>query len=112
MKLLVKGIQTREDAELAITYGVDGIVVSNHGGRAGASGRATIESLPEIAAGVNGRIPIILDTASGAAPTSSRRWPWVPPPSGSVVPTSGGWAHSARKVSRRCSTCCAASCRW
>jgi isopentenyl diphosphate isomerase/L-lactate dehydrogenase-like FMN-dependent dehydrogenase len=62
MKLLVKGIQTREDAELAIEHGVDGIVVSNHGGRAGASGRATIESLPEIAAGVNGRIPIILDS--------------------------------------------------
>ena len=34
MKLFVKGIQTREDAELAIALGVDGIVVSNHGGRA------------------------------------------------------------------------------
>ena len=62
MKLFVKGIQTGEDAELAIAHGVDGIWVSNHGGRAGASGRATIESLPEIAAGVNGRIPIILDS--------------------------------------------------
>ncbi|MBI3491163.1 MAG: alpha-hydroxy-acid oxidizing protein [Acidobacteria bacterium] len=62
MKLLVKGIQTREDAELAIAHGVDGIVVSNHGGRAGASGRATIESLPEIATGVGRRIPIILDS--------------------------------------------------
>jgi isopentenyl diphosphate isomerase/L-lactate dehydrogenase-like FMN-dependent dehydrogenase len=62
MKLLVKGIQTREDAELAMEHGVDGIIVSNHGGRAGASGRATIESLPEIAAGVNGRVPIILDS--------------------------------------------------
>lgn len=62
MKLVVKGIQTREDAELAIAHGVDGIWVSNHGGRAGASGRSTIESLPEIAAGVGGRIPIILDS--------------------------------------------------
>ncbi|MBI1875627.1 MAG: alpha-hydroxy-acid oxidizing protein [Acidobacteria bacterium] len=62
MKLLVKGIQTREDAELAVAHGADGIVVSNHGGRAGASGRSTIESLPEIAAGVAGRIPIILDS--------------------------------------------------
>jgi isopentenyl diphosphate isomerase/L-lactate dehydrogenase-like FMN-dependent dehydrogenase len=62
MKLFVKGIQTREDAELAIARGVDGIVVSNHGGRAAASGRSTIESLPEVAAGVAGRIPIILDS--------------------------------------------------
>jgi isopentenyl diphosphate isomerase/L-lactate dehydrogenase-like FMN-dependent dehydrogenase len=62
MKLLLKGIQTREDAELAIEHGVDGIVVSNHGGRAGSSGRSTIEALPEIAAGVHGRIPIILDS--------------------------------------------------
>ena len=62
MKLLLKGIQTREDAELAVQHGVDGIVVSNHGGRGGASGRATIESLPEVAAGVAGRVPIILDS--------------------------------------------------
>jgi isopentenyl diphosphate isomerase/L-lactate dehydrogenase-like FMN-dependent dehydrogenase len=62
MKLLLKGIVTREDAELAIASGADGIFVSNHGGRAGASGRSTIESLPEVAAGVSGRIPIILDS--------------------------------------------------
>jgi isopentenyl diphosphate isomerase/L-lactate dehydrogenase-like FMN-dependent dehydrogenase len=62
MKLFLKGIVTREDAELAIAFGADGIFVSNHGGRAGASGRSTIESLPEIAAGVAGRIPIILDS--------------------------------------------------
>lgn len=62
MKILVKGIQTREDAELAIQHGVDAIFVSNHGGRAGASGRATIESLPEVVAGVQKRIPVILDS--------------------------------------------------
>lgn len=62
MKLFLKGIVTREDAELAIASGADGIFVSNHGGRAGASGRSTIESLPEIAAGVAGRVPIILDS--------------------------------------------------
>jgi 4-hydroxymandelate oxidase len=62
MKLFIKGIQTREDAEIAIAHGIDGLVVSNHGGRAGASGRSTIESLPEVAAGVAGRVPIILDS--------------------------------------------------
>lgn len=62
MKVLIKGIQTREDAELALQHGADGVIVSNHGGRAGSSGRSTIESLPEIVAGVGGRMPIILDS--------------------------------------------------
>jgi isopentenyl diphosphate isomerase/L-lactate dehydrogenase-like FMN-dependent dehydrogenase len=62
MKLVVKGIQTREDAEQAIELGADGIWVSNHGGRAGASIRSTIETMPEISAGVAGRVPIIFDS--------------------------------------------------
>jgi 4-hydroxymandelate oxidase len=61
MKLLLKGIVTREDAELAVQHGVDGLFVSNHGGRAENSLRATITSLPDVAQGVNGRIPIIVD---------------------------------------------------
>jgi len=60
-KLVVKGIVTREDAELAVQHGVDGLIVSNHGGRAEESGRATIESLGEVAAGVKGRVPILVD---------------------------------------------------
>jgi len=61
MKVFVKGIVTKEDAELAMTYGVDGLFVSNHGGRAENSGRATVLSLPEVVAGVRGRAPIVLD---------------------------------------------------
>jgi isopentenyl diphosphate isomerase/L-lactate dehydrogenase-like FMN-dependent dehydrogenase len=60
-KLFIKGIVTREDAELAVAHGVDGLFVSNHGGRGEDSGRASIESLPEVAAGVRGRVPVILD---------------------------------------------------
>ena len=60
-KLLIKGIVTREDAELAIAHGVDGLVVSNHGGRGEDSGRASIESLPEVVEGVRGRVPVIVD---------------------------------------------------
>jgi 4-hydroxymandelate oxidase len=45
MKLLLKGIVTREDAQLAVEHGTDGIVVSNHGGRAEESLRPTIECL-------------------------------------------------------------------
>ena len=61
MKLFLKGIVTREDAELSIERGVDGIIVSNHGGRNEASGRSTIACLPEIVDAVSGRIPIIID---------------------------------------------------
>ena len=61
MKLVVKGLVTREDAEIALTHGVDGIVVSNHGGRAEESLRPTIDCLPEIVSAVKGRIPIIVD---------------------------------------------------
>ncbi len=62
MRLFIKGIQTREDAEQAIAMGIEGIWVSNHGGRGPATLRSTIETLPEIAAGVKGRVPIILDS--------------------------------------------------
>ncbi|HYM36689.1 MAG TPA: alpha-hydroxy acid oxidase [Steroidobacteraceae bacterium] len=61
-KLLIKGIVTQEDAELAVRHGVDGIYVSNHGGRAEESGRGTIESLSEVVAGANKKIPVIIDS--------------------------------------------------
>lgn len=61
MKLVIKGITLPEDAELALQAGVDGIHVSNHGGRAEESGFATIDSLPEVVGVVRGRIPVIVD---------------------------------------------------
>jgi len=60
-KLVIKGIVTREDAELAVDSGVEGVLVSNHGGRAEDSGRASIDSLEEVVAGVQGRAPVLLD---------------------------------------------------
>jgi len=61
VKFLVKGIVTAEDAILAIQAGVDGIIVSNHGGRQEETLRSTIECLPEIVAAVGGRIPVFID---------------------------------------------------
>jgi len=61
MKVLLKGIVTREDAALAVARGVDGLFVSNHGGRAENSLRATITSLPDVLQGTAGRIPVICD---------------------------------------------------
>jgi isopentenyl diphosphate isomerase/L-lactate dehydrogenase-like FMN-dependent dehydrogenase len=60
-KFIIKGIDTREDAELCVEHGLDGILVSNHGGRATETGRATIEALPEVVDAVRGRIPVFLD---------------------------------------------------
>jgi 4-hydroxymandelate oxidase len=62
MKLVIKGILSPEDARLCVEHGVDGIVVSNHGGRAEDSGFASIEALPGIAAAIDGRIPILVDS--------------------------------------------------
>ena len=61
VKLLVKGIVTGQDAALAVEHGVDGIVISNHGGRDEETLRSTIDCLPEVAAAVRGRVPIFLD---------------------------------------------------
>ena len=62
MNLVVKGIVTTEEAELAIEHGADGIYVSNHGGRAVNSLWSTIEALPEVVAAVRGRVPVMIDS--------------------------------------------------
>jgi isopentenyl diphosphate isomerase/L-lactate dehydrogenase-like FMN-dependent dehydrogenase len=61
MKLIIKGIVTREDAQLAVEHGVDGIIISNHGGRGEESNRSTIECLPEVIEGAAKRIPVLID---------------------------------------------------
>ena len=62
MKIVIKGIETGEDAQFCVENGVDGIIVSNHGGRATPNGRGTIDCLPEVVAAVRGRAPIIVDS--------------------------------------------------
>ena len=61
MKVLIKGLESADDATLAVASGADGIIVSNHGGRATESGRPTIDALPEVVQGAGGRIPVLLD---------------------------------------------------
>jgi isopentenyl diphosphate isomerase/L-lactate dehydrogenase-like FMN-dependent dehydrogenase len=61
VKLFIKGIDTREDARLCVEHGIDGILVSNHGGRSTETGRATIEALPEVVDAVGGRISVFVD---------------------------------------------------
>ncbi|MBM3735768.1 MAG: alpha-hydroxy-acid oxidizing protein [Acidobacteria bacterium] len=61
VKLMIKGIETHEDTRLCVEHGLDGVVVSNHGGRAGESGRGTVECLPEVVEAAAGRIPVFID---------------------------------------------------
>lgn len=61
-KLLVKGILTVEDAQLAVRYGADGIFVSNHGGRQLDGAPSPIEILPQIADAVGDRLVIMMDS--------------------------------------------------
>lgn len=61
LPVIVKGIQTAQDAAIAVEHGVDVIYVSNNGGRALDHVRASMEALPEIAGAVGGRAQIIVD---------------------------------------------------
>lgn len=62
VKLLVKGVLNPTDADCAIRCGVDGIIVSNHGGRGLDTVPATIDALPAVAKAVAGRVPILMDS--------------------------------------------------
>lgn len=61
MKVVLKGIDTAEDAILAREHGADGVVVSNHGGRATDTGRGTIDVLPEVVDAVGRHMPVLVD---------------------------------------------------
>jgi len=68
LPILLKGILSAEDARLAIEHDVDGIVVSNHGGRQVDGAIAAIDALPQIVKVANGRLPVLFDSGirSGA----------------------------------------------
>jgi len=59
--MLAKGILTAEAARQCVEHGLDGIVVSNHGGRALDYSPSTLEVLPEIVDAVGGRVPVLID---------------------------------------------------
>src|SRR2546421_3038803 len=61
LPIILKGILTAEDALLAVEHGIDGLVVSNHGGRQLDSVQASIEALPEVVEAAGGRCEIYLD---------------------------------------------------
>ncbi len=62
LPILLKGILHPEDAKLAIEHGMDGVIVSNHGGRQVDGAISTIEALPGIVKAVNGQVPVLMDS--------------------------------------------------
>jgi len=68
LPILVKGLLSADDADRALDAGVDGIVVSNHGGRQVDSALAALDALPGVVDRVDGRVPVLMDSGirSGA----------------------------------------------
>jgi len=62
LPLIIKGVLTPEDARIAVDKGLNGVYVSNHGGRSLDYGPSTLEVLPEIAEAVQGRVPVLFDS--------------------------------------------------
>jgi len=62
MKLIIKGIDTAEDARLCREHGADAVLVSNHGGRATDTLRSTIDSLTEVVDAIGNQVPVLVDS--------------------------------------------------
>lgn len=71
-KLVIKGIANTTDAETAIRLGLDGLIVSNHGGRQLDAGQSSIESLKPIVATCKGKIKIMMDSGLRSGPDIAR----------------------------------------
>ncbi|UNY97467.1 alpha-hydroxy-acid oxidizing protein [Zhouia spongiae] len=71
-KLVIKGIANEEDAEKAIKLGLDGIIVSNHGGRQLDAGESTIKPLTRIAARYKDQIKVMMDSGLRSGPDIAR----------------------------------------
>jgi lactate 2-monooxygenase len=62
LPILLKGILHPDDARMALEHGMDGVVVSNHGGRQVDGAIATLDALPGVVEAVGGRVPVLLDS--------------------------------------------------
>ena len=71
-KLVLKGVATEADAEKAVALGLDGIIVSNHGGRQLDAGESTIKPLTRIAANYGNKITVMMDSGLRSGPDIAR----------------------------------------
>lgn len=70
--LVIKGVATEEDAETSVKLGLDGIIVSNHGGRQIDAGESTIHSLERIVKSYRGKLKIMIDSGLRTGPDIAR----------------------------------------
>ncbi len=71
-KLVLKGVACEQDTEMAIKLGLDGIIVSNHGGRQLDAGQSAIKTLPPIVENYKGKIKIMMDSGIRSGPDIAR----------------------------------------
>jgi L-lactate dehydrogenase (cytochrome) len=71
-KLVLKGVASEQDTEMAIKLGLDGIIVSNHGGRQLDAGQSSIKSLDPIVQNYKGQIKIMMDSGLRSGPDIAR----------------------------------------
>jgi L-lactate dehydrogenase (cytochrome) len=71
-KIVMKGVATEQDVEAAINLGLDGIIVSNHGGRQLDAGQSAIKSMSPIVANYSGKIKIMMDSGIRTGPDIAR----------------------------------------
>ena len=109
MKIVLKGIVTGEDAELARARGVDGLIVRTTAADPRTAAAARSSASPKSSPAPAARCPFSSTAASVAAPTSSRPWRSAPPPSASAGRMSGASPASASRASKPSSRCCAAN---
>jgi isopentenyl diphosphate isomerase/L-lactate dehydrogenase-like FMN-dependent dehydrogenase len=68
LPVLLKGVLHPEDATTAVDHGVDGLVVSNHGGRQLDGAVGALQALPEVVDAVDGRVPVVFDSGIRRGP--------------------------------------------
>jgi L-lactate dehydrogenase (cytochrome) len=71
-KIVLKGVATEQDTEMAIKLGLDGVIVSNHGGRQLDAGQSSIKSLEPIVKNFKGKIKIMMDSGIRSGPDIAR----------------------------------------
>lgn len=71
-KIVLKGVASEEDAAMALKLGLDGIIVSNHGGRQLDAGQSAIKSLPPIVEKYKGKLTIMMDSGVRSGPDVAR----------------------------------------
>ena len=102
LPILLKGVLHPDDARRALDEGVDGVVVSTHGGRQVDRSIAALDALPDVVAAIDERAPVLLDSGiRSGADVVHRRRARAPARCCSAGRSRGGWRWPARRACGR-----------